>query len=218
MKMMKGKKKFIMAFIALLVAGITLAVTLIHDSNDVAATTAVFDAITAKYTNSKSQVKILEIVPVSTPHTGKVENVNFTIDEASELGYFMTLGGSPKYANSLTENDNSSPQEPISATRGGVHGLPMTIKEGGGITVDKTSNEFKATLMNFYEYGIIKPAGVDGGHYTKIGEYPIYAHTAVFSQFNNGLFTQSLGSRLVNGYYTVNASGTGNYSMDDDLY
>lgn len=218
MKMMKGKKKFIMAFIALLVAGITLAVTLIHDSNDVAATTAVFDGITAKYTNSKSQVNILEIVPVSTPHTGKVENVNFTIDEASELGYFMTLGGSPKYANSLTENDNSSPQEPISATRGGVHGLPMTIKEGGGITVDKTSNEFKATLMNFYEYGIIKPAGVDGGHYTKIGEYPIYAHTAVFSQFNNGLFSQSLGSRLVNGYYTVNASGTGNYSMDDDLY
>lgn len=218
MKMMKGKKKFIMAFIALLVAGITLAVTLIHDSNDVAATTAVFDGITAKYTKSKSQVNILEIVPVSTPHTGKVENVSFTIDEASELGYFMTLGGSPKYANSLTGNDNSSPQEPISATRGGVHGLPMTIKEGGGISVDKTSDDFKTTLMNYYEYGIIKPAGVDGGYYTKIGEYPIYAHTAVFSQFNNGLFTQSLGSRLVNGYYTVNTTGTGKYSMDDDLY
>lgn len=218
MKMMKGKKKFIMAFIALLVAGITVAVTLIHDSNDVAATTAVFDGITAKYTQSKNQVNILEIVPVSTPHTGKVENVNFTIDEASELGYFMTLGGSPKYANSLTGNDNSSPQEPITATRGGVHGLPMTVNEWGGISVDKTSNEFKATLLNFYEYGIIKPAGIDGGYYTKLGEYPIYAHTAVFNQFSNDMFTQSLGSRLVDGYYTVNSTGTGKYSMDDDLY
>lgn len=218
MKMTKVKKRFLMAFTALLIAGITLTVSLVHDSKDVEAVSAVFDGITAKYTSSKTQVNILEIVPASTPHTGRVENVDYTIDEASELGYFMTLGGGSNYANSLTGNDNSSPQEPITATRGGVHGVPMTFNQWGGMWVDKTSDAFKDAMRNFYEYGIIKPAGPDGGYNTKIGEYPIYAHTAVFSQFNNGLFSQSLGSRLVNGYYKPNTAGTGKYRIDDTQY
>ncbi len=218
MKMTKVKKRILMAITALLIAGVTLTVALVHDSKDVEAVTAVFDGITAKYTSSRTQVNILEIVPASTPHSGRVENVDYTIDEASELGYFMTLGGGNNYANSLTGNNNSSPQEPISATRGGVHGVPMTFNQWGGFYVDKTSDAFKDTMRNYYEYGIIKPAGPDGGYNTKIGEYPIYAHTAVFSQFNNGLFTESLGSRLVNGYYKPNTTGTGKYKIDDNLY
>ena len=218
MKMTKVKKRFLMAFTALLIAGVTLTVALVHDSKDVEAVTAVFDGITAKYTSSKTQVKILEIVPASTPHSGRVENVDYTIDEASELGYFMTLGGGNNYANSLTGNDNSSPQEPITATRGGVHGVPLTLNSWGGISVNKTSDAFKNTMRNYYEYGIIKPAGPDGGYNTKLGEYPIYAHTAVFSQFNNGLFSESLGSRLVNGYYKPNTTGTGKYKIDDNFY
>lgn len=218
MKMTKVKKRILMAITALLIAGVTLTVALVHDSKDVEAVTAVFDGITAKYTSSRTQVNILEIVPASTPHSGRVENVDYTIDEASELGYFMTLGGGNNYANSLTGNNNSSPQEPISATRGGVHGLPMTFYQGGSFSVDKRSDAFKDTMRNYYEYGIIKPAGPDGGYNTKIGEYPIYAHTAVFSQFNNGLFSESLGSRLVNGYYKPNTTGTGKYKIDDNLY
>ena len=218
MKMTKVKKRFLMAFTALLIAGVTLTVALVHDSKDVEAVTAVFDGITAKYTSSRTQVKILEIVPASTPHSGRVENVDYTIDEASELGYFMTLGGGNNYANSLTGNDNSSPQEPITATRGGVHGVPLTLNSWGGISVNKTSDAFKNTMRNYYEYGIIKPAGPDGGYNTKLGEYPIYAHTAVFSQFNNGLFSESLGSRLVNGYYKPNTTGTGKYKIDDNFY
>lgn len=218
MKMTKVKKRILMAITALLIAGVTLTVALVHDSKDVEAVTAVFDGITAKYTSSRTQVNILEIVPASTPHSGRVENVDYTIDEASELGYFMTLGGGNNYANSLTGNNNSSPQEPISATRGGVHGVPMTFNQWGGFYVDKTSDAFKDTMRNYYEYGIIKPAGPDGGYNTKIGEYPIYAHTAVFSQFNNGLFSESLGSRLVNGYYKPNTTGTGKYKIDDNLY
>ena len=68
MKMTKVKKRFLMAFTALLIAGVTLTVALVHDSKDVEAVTAVFDGITAKYTSSRTQVKILEIVPASTPH------------------------------------------------------------------------------------------------------------------------------------------------------
>ena len=95
MKMSKGKKRFLIACAAVLVAGITLAVTLMNDIADVVATQKVFDGMRTNFSTLK-QVNILEIVPTSDRYTGQHDGKNYDLNTKSELGYFMPLSISNK--------------------------------------------------------------------------------------------------------------------------
>ena len=217
MKMSKGKKRFLIACVAVLVAGITLVVALMNDVTDVVATQKVFEGMTKNFGTDK-QVNILEIVPTDEVYTGKVTvdttEIDYNINSKSELGYFMPLSISQQYG---TYNVSSEYKQnnPLYVSRGAVHGVIDTYEPDNDAHDD---SGFKNHLYNLYQYGLIKPNGSDAGWYTGISEYPIYAATGIFSSVKTGDFDQFLAGRLVDGYYYYNRTNTGKYYIDPNKF
>lgn len=213
MKMSKGKKKFLIACVAVLVAGLTVAVTLMNDVADVVATQKVFDGMKTNYSaTANGQVNILEIVPTDERYTGNRDNVTYDISSKSELGYFMPFSISKGRGTYKATDMAGAPTNPLYVSRGAVHG------EITSYDWNSDNAAYRSHLYNLYQYGLIKPDGVDSGWNTGLGEYPIYARTGVFSPVKNQEIKNILGGRLVDGYYSYNSEGKGRYYIDPTKY
>lgn len=214
MKMSKGKKRFLIACAAVLVAGITLAVTLMNDIADVVATQKVFDGMRTNFSTLK-QVNILEIVPTSDRYTGQHDGKNYDLNTKSELGYFMPLSISNKCGTYNASDMAGAPTNPLYVSRGAVHGA---IDYFDASNASHDNSAYKSHIYNMYQYGLVKPSGSDAGWYTGLGEYPLYSRTGLFSPYKVGYYDQLLSGRLVDGYYVYNKTNTGNYYIDPSKY
>lgn len=211
MKMTKGKKKIAYAVTALGLAGAIITGAMIQNASDVAATTKVFDGMKTQFSTDKP-VQILEIVPNNTTDTVNYQdwqNTSVTINRQSELGYFMPFSIAKSCSVYSGGDGNESPQSIYYTSRGGA------LRSFAGDDATNYSN----TLLNMYQYGLIKPSGADNGWYTAYSEYPIYGKSAIFSDTkNNTCSTEMQGDSLKSGFYSLQTNGAYKFDNTNHTY
>lgn len=210
MKMSKGKKRFLISSVAIVLIGAIFATTLMHDSKEIEAKQNVLAGMETKYSTT-NQVKVLEIVPTDSTYTfNHFGNRTFNVN--AELGYFMPQGGDKDVGQFIYNGGQSgspgtdtAPENPLIVSKGAAHGEITSL----GTNPDA----FKAHIYNMYLYGLIKPDGADQGWNTGYSDYPIYCRTGYFSQYQSQTYGNRISGRLVNGAYKPNTTGTGKYDI-----
>lgn len=220
MKMKKSGKRLIAGALSVVLATSVFLTNTVTGVHEVQAKTTVFAGVTDKYKTTKT-FTILEIVPGTgasseyyttfnyKPNTMENNRTdaehNWKISKSAEMGYFIAL----------TPNDSPySTDQPhfkgaTGVSRGGVYNDP---------TMQADNAAYGDALYQMYTYGLIKPDGMDSkGATSKVGEYPIFANSAILSKYWNSATPNEFDSekRLVKGVYSNNVAGTGRYKLAD---
>lgn len=218
MRIKKKAKRVIAGALGFVMATSIFFTSSVSSVYEVQAKTNVFEGITSKY-KASGTFTILEIVPgtgaddefykyyykpnMIENNRGDDSQHNYTISKSAEMGYF--------FAKTPQESPQSGDQRRVdSATgvsRAGRYSSPLMATDDA---------MYPNALYQLYTFGMIKPDGMDSAGVTsKVGEYPIYARSAILSKYYNSetpnLFEKE--KSLVKGVYSMNTSGNGKYDL-----